>query len=202
VINAKGIDINVKNLTNPGWKKGDSLSPGDRLEISFDRIKTPLEKIAGIYNPGFPDTCYVKYDSPQGEVRGEGVQYNLSERNTISVTVPASGIVRLHTGIISCGHMGDPLGSHRTRIGKEPVYPNFTAINVEGEYCVMPDITLTGEESGIPDDGSGNGNDNDNGSVAAGGGGGGCSTGTLAVAAMFLPAAVLLGTLKTRKNRR
>jgi hypothetical protein len=156
VINAKGIDVNVRNLTDAGWKKGDALSPGDRLEISFGGIKTPLEKIAGIYNPGFPDTCYVKYEAPDGEeIRGGGVQYDLSENNTLAVTVPASAMVRLRKGLINCDHMGDPLGSHRARIGVEPVYPNFTAVNVKGVYCVMPDITLgvAVTDAGVTDDG-------------------------------------------------
>ncbi|MDR1515946.1 MAG: hypothetical protein LBS45_09635 [Synergistaceae bacterium] len=154
VINARGLDINVKNLTNPNWKIGSALNPGEKLEITFGGIKTPLEKIAGIYNPGFPDTCYVKYDSPQGEVRGEGVQYDLSENNAITAIVPASGRVELSNGIINCDHMGDPLGNHRTRPGHEPVYPNFTAINVKGAYSVMPDLSfgLGGGSGGTADE--------------------------------------------------
>jgi hypothetical protein len=182
VINAKGIGINVKNLTNPSWKKGGALNPGDRLEISFDGIKTPLEKISGIYNPGFPDTCYVKYGAAGGEVRGQGVQYNLSLKNAISVTVPASGRVELRNGVINCDHMGDPLGSHRTRPGNEPVYRNFTAVNVPGVYSVMPDIDLPGQPS-----------------QPAGGdsGGGGCGTGTPGITAL----AIIALFLKTRKRR-
>ena len=146
VINAKGIKISASNETNPAWKRGDPLNAGERLRISFDGIKTPLEKIAGIYNPGWPDTCYVSYGSPQGEVRGEGVQYDLSANNAISVIVPESGRVELTDGVIYCDHMGDPLDSHRTRPGHEPVYPNFIAINVKGVYSAMPNIVFGGED--------------------------------------------------------
>jgi hypothetical protein len=134
VINAKGININVS---------GD-ITPGASVEISFKGIKTPLEKIAAIYNPGYPDTCFVEYASSQGGVlQGRRVQYNLSEENAITVTVPESGEIKLTGGVINCDHMGDPLGSHRERIGNGPIYPNFTAANVNGRYCVMPDIILT-----------------------------------------------------------
>ncbi|MDR1471677.1 MAG: hypothetical protein LBS75_04060, partial [Synergistaceae bacterium] len=148
VINAKGVGINIANLTDPDRDPRSELKAGDRLEISFDGIRTPVEKIAGIYNPGFPDTCYVKYDSPRGEVTSQGVQYNLLETNAVTVTVPESGVVSLRNGVINCDHMGDPLGSHRKRPGKEPVYPNFTAVNVKGEYSVMPDISLSGQPGG------------------------------------------------------
>jgi hypothetical protein len=180
VINAKGIGVNLKNLT----KQGGALSPGDKLEISFDGIKTPLEKIAGIYNPGYPATCYVKYDSPQGEIRSEGVQYNLSEANKVTVTVPASGKVELTNGVIECGHLGDPLGSHRTRIGNEPVYQNLNAKSYPGGlYSTLPDITLSGQQ----DEGGNSG------------GGGGCDSGALAVAGV---AALLAVLIKTQKGRR
>jgi hypothetical protein len=185
VINAKGIGISASNETNQAWKAGDPLNPGDRLRISFDGIKTPLEKIAGIYNPGWPDTCYVRYDSPQGGVRGEGVQYDLSANNAITVTVPESGRIELTNGVICCDHMGDPLDSHRTRPGHEPVYPNFSAINVKGVYSVMPDIAFVGGESDgsgtVPADG------------AASGGGGGCYAGAGMFALAALGAVILLG---------
>ncbi|MDR2137528.1 MAG: hypothetical protein LBO68_04490 [Synergistaceae bacterium] len=167
VINAKGVDINIENVTNPAWNRGNQWNPGDKLEISFKGIKTPLEKIAGIYNPGFPDTCYVRYDSPEGETRGEGVQYSLSESNAVALTVPESGKVELSNGVIHCGHMGDPLGSHRTRPGREPVYPNFGAKNISGVYSVLPDITLS------PQSGDGSGDDQGESS------GGGCHAGFL-----------------------
>ncbi|MDR3165147.1 MAG: DUF4430 domain-containing protein [Synergistaceae bacterium] len=142
VITAKGIKINVENETNASWKAGDPLKAGDKLKISFEGIKTPLEKIAGIYNPGYPDTCYVSYRFNGEEIKSTGVQYNLSEKNEIEVTVPASGLVRLTGGVINCGHMGDPLDSHRTRIGKDQISPNFAAKNVSGVYSTLPDITL------------------------------------------------------------
>jgi hypothetical protein len=164
VINAKGVAIDIANTTNASWKPGEALNVGDKLEIRFDGIKTPLEKIAGIYNPGFPDTCYVRYDSPFGEVRGDGVQYDLSEKNAITVTVPDSLSVELSKGVIDCGHMGDPLGSHRTRPGHEPVYPNFNAKSLSGTYCVLPDILLL-----HPSD---SGGDEPGGNTTAGSGGG------------------------------
>jgi hypothetical protein len=183
VINAKGIGINVKNATNTGWSTGRPLNPGDELEITFDGIRTPLEKISGIYNPGFPDTCYVSYRTADGgEARSEGVQYDLSKKNTVKVTVPESGELKLTGGVINCDHMGDPLGSHRTRPGSEPVYPNFTAINVSGVYSTMPEIDLSG--SGAV-----------NNPGASSGGGGGCDAGALGLVGLLGLAAFLIGSL-------
>jgi hypothetical protein len=175
VINAKDIGLSAKNLTNTDWKPGNPLKAGDSVEITFDGIKTPLEKISGIYNPGFPDTCYVSYKADGGgEVRGDGVQYDLSQNNKVLVTAPASGILKLTNGVINCDHMGDPLGSHRTRPGNEPVYPNFAAINVKGVYSTMPDLVFG---SGADDNGAGSGSANNGGAAASNGSGGGCYAG-------------------------
>jgi hypothetical protein len=185
VINARGIAINVSNETNPAWRTGEPLNAGDRLEITFDGIRTPLEKIAGIYNPGFPDTCYVVYRTADGgEIRGEGTQYNLSEKNGISVTVPESGNVELVNGVINCGHMGYPLGDHRTRPGNEPVYPNFTAVNVNGTYSVMPDIVIPRLDAG----------------ANGGGGGGGCGAGAFGIAVLAVLALAYRRSHDTRRG--
>jgi hypothetical protein len=189
VINARGIGINVRNATNQGWTSGRPLNPGDELEISFDGIRTPLEKISGIYNPGFPDTCYVSYRTADGqEARGEGVQYDLSKKNTVKVTVPESGELKLTGGVINCDHMGDPLGSHRTRPGNEPVYPNFAAVNVLGVYSAMPEIDLSG--GGINNPG------------ASDGGGGGCNAGALGLVGLAAFVAGSLVITSGKKRRR
>ncbi|MDR1915322.1 MAG: hypothetical protein LBQ58_01955 [Synergistaceae bacterium] len=134
VITAKGIGITQSRKEN-----------GD-VEINFDGIKTPLEKMAGLYNPGYGGTCYVLYKrSDGGVVSGdEGVQYNLAVKNTLTVTPPQSGSLTLSGGVINCPHLGDPLGSHRTKIGHEKIYRNFEAQRIDGFYSVMPDITVTG----------------------------------------------------------
>lgn len=190
VINAKGASINVKNTSNPSWKDGDAPAPGDELEISFTGIKTPLEKLAGIYNPGFPDTCWVSYKTPQGEVaRSEGTQYDLAftERNAITVTVPSSGKVKLTNGTIHCGLFGDLPDSHRKRPGNEDVFPNLNAKNYDGLYFdVLPDVTLPREASDGNDDTGGSDKGGDGGD-----GGGGCDAGAGRLAlATLIPLAV------------
>jgi hypothetical protein len=188
VINAKGVAIGVKNLSDSAWKSGDALKAGDELEISFDGIKTPLEKISGIYNPGFPDTCYVSYETADGgEARSEGVQYNLSGNNAIKVTVPQSGRVSLTNGVINCDHMGDPLDSHRNpdKVLGAGIDPNFSSVNVKGVYCKLPDITL--------------GNSNNGGSGDGGDSGGGCDVGAWGG---FGLAALLIGSRALTARRR
>jgi hypothetical protein len=137
VLNAGGVTISVSKAE-------------DVLEIRFSGIRTPLEKIAGIYNPGYPDTCRVRYETPGGEeVKSAGVQYNLWADNAISIKIfptptPEPGKVVLENGAIECAHLGDPLGAHRTRPGKEPVYPNMNAKNIEGVYGALPAIVIDG----------------------------------------------------------
>jgi hypothetical protein len=151
VVTAKGIGITVKNKLNAGWGVGDALAEGDEIEISFTGIKTPLEKIAGKYNPGFPDSCYVLYDTQGGEqVRSAGTQYNLSvpDKNKLSVTVPASRRIDLVNGAINCGGYGSSPGGHRITVGDSVTSPNAGGANAPNVntalYSIMPDITLGG----------------------------------------------------------
>ncbi|MDR1943336.1 MAG: hypothetical protein LBQ19_00790, partial [Synergistaceae bacterium] len=109
-----------------------------------------------------------------------------SEENRITVTVPASGNAELKNGVIVCDHLGDPLGSHRTRIGHEPVYPNFRAVNVKGVYSSMPDIALSRQSE--KSDGTS--------------GGGGCAAGAPAFAGIIALAAASAKALAAKKNRR
>ena len=77
-------------------------------------------------------------------MRSDGVQYNLSEKNAVRVTVPASGAAALTGGVIYCGHMGDPLGSHRdgAKVLGKWLTPNFNAVSVPpAAYGVLPDIS-------------------------------------------------------------
>jgi hypothetical protein len=178
VINAKGIEV-----------ARDIKQNGD-VSISFRGIKTPLEKIAGIYNPGYGGTCYVEYRLPSGgTVSGDHVQYNLSDVNAVTVTPPATGSVTLTGGVIRCSHMGDPLGSHRSRIGREKVYMNQSAARHDEVYSVMPDITIgaDGGQSG-PDD--------------SGDSGGGCAAGSASttIASAFAAALAFIALRGPRRG--
>jgi hypothetical protein len=180
VIDARGVTVSVKDGTGADRRPGDALSPGEELEIAFDGIRTPLEKIAAIYNPGYPDTCYVSYKLPDGgEARSDGVQYDLSDKNAVKAVVPASGVLRLTGGTICCGHMGDPLDSHRDpeRVLGKGLTPNFSAVAVPpGRYGALPDIALGMEGAGGPENGAG---------------GGGCAAGGLGLAGFLLLGAAL-----------
>jgi hypothetical protein len=122
-----------------------------------------------------------------GEVKSAGVQYNLSESNTVKVTVPQSGKLQLTGGVINCDHMGDPLGSHRdpAKVLGAGLDPNFSAVNAKGVYCVLPDISL-GDSStpGAP-------------STGGSGGGGGCDSG-----AGLLGAALVFGCYRGGYERK
>jgi hypothetical protein len=184
VIDARGVIISVKDGTGAARLPGDVLSPGEELEITFDGIKTPLEKIAAIYNPGSSETCYVSYrtadaGAPGGsEARSAGVQYDLSEKNAVKVVVPASGVVRLTDGTIYCGHIGDLLGSHRDpeKVLGNGLTPNFSAVGAPpSRYGALPDIFLGVE----------------NANSEKGAGGGGCSAGGFGLTGFFLLSAAL-----------
>jgi hypothetical protein len=157
VVNAKGIDLNITNTSRPAWTRGQPLNAGETLQISFSGIRTPLEKISGIYNPGFQNYTYVVYKDKAGEeVRSAGTQYDLYtlSKNFVTVTVPQDGRPVLLDGYIYCRNIGSTLGSHRINVG-DYVYPNGTAsYDTENvEFAVMPDVLLApaGSQAGIVD---------------------------------------------------
>ena len=143
VLNAKGVRVNITNLSDPGWQKGDSFRCGDTALLSFDGIRTPLAKLAGIYNPS---DSYVRYKTPAGgTVDGYGDCYKLAQKNGLKITLTEPGELRLREGAIFCAHWGSPPGSHHN-IGPEGYAPNLNAPSTSTLYGALPDVTLRVED--------------------------------------------------------
>jgi hypothetical protein len=142
VIKAKGIEVVVSNKTRPG----EPLGAGDTASVKFEYLESPIAKIAGIYNPGYPDTGWVEYrDESDGIVRGEGVQYSIVYDNAIEYTVTdgdESGCV-LTGGRIHMGQMGQVVGRHRDiPVNGVPADSSAVSHNNDPYFGALPDIVL------------------------------------------------------------
>jgi hypothetical protein len=115
VIKAKGVDVTVTNETDPG----EPFKTGDTAQISILGLETPIEKMGGIYNPGYGPTNqpYIRYTNGSANFdSGKNGQYNtLTSTYTVTYTVENTDLNVL-TGQMYCGVIygaGFSLGSHR-----------------------------------------------------------------------------------------
>jgi hypothetical protein len=143
VLNARSVKVNIVNKSDPG----KLFNVGDTAQISFDGLKLQLAKIAGIYNPGYPEGNYVLYQRfDNGEfLRSRGAQYEIAfpEANMIEMEMTSVGEQRLVNGVMKTNHLGRSLGSHRftPETGIPPMDDNDAPIYVR-EYNTLPDITI------------------------------------------------------------
>ena len=147
VVKALGVGVSVENRT----RAGEPLAVGDTARITITGLQMPIEKLAGVYNPGFGSGLgAIAYESPDGTIRSSaGIsQFDVS-RGVIEYTV-ATDEAKLTGGAISMGAMGDPIGSHRA-IPAAGRAANFNAV-LHGPYLFggLPDISLL--EQVIPPD--------------------------------------------------
>jgi hypothetical protein len=144
VVNAKGLQVNIVNKSNPDWKPGEPFKLGETASVSFEGLEIPVQKIAGIYNPGYPHTQYVQYETQDGRLcLGPATQYDITSYNTVNVLLSEPGEFLLHKGRIHCGHLGSALNAHRN-ISPSGVMPNFNASEGENNplFSTLPDITF------------------------------------------------------------
>lgn len=140
-INAKAVGINITNNTHLG--KNPRI--GDSISVNFDGLELPIYKMAGIYNPGYPDTTWVEYKDKDGKtVRSGGVQYDIDRYNTMIFDMAEAGEFVLNSGQIHCGHLGSALDTHLDipLIGVSPNTQAEAGTN-SPYFCILPDITLT-----------------------------------------------------------
>jgi hypothetical protein len=144
VIDGRAVGVTVTS-SDPGWQPGDSFKVGDTAYVSFDGLKQPLPKVAGIYNPGYPDTVWVQYDSSSHyAVRSPGIQYTIKTQNRVSVPITRAGEIELTNGRIFSGYIGKPLGCHRLDPPNISVLPDFSGETHTGSvYCSLPVVVLS-----------------------------------------------------------
>ncbi|MGN0628479.1 MAG: hypothetical protein ACI4IW_02495 [Oscillospiraceae bacterium] len=156
VVSAEGITVKIENKTTPGAP----LTEGDTVRLSFVGLRLPNKKMAGIYNPGYPDTTWVYYscnadecsqngillNAEDGILKSRGAQYVVASEkyNGIEFVVSKVGTITLTNGKIHSEHMGSALGAHRLLDGTG-VKPNLDADNntENAEFSVLPDISIS-----------------------------------------------------------
>lgn len=139
VVTARGLDISIENSTNPG----EALSAGDTAKITLLGLSTPVQKIAGIYNPAFGQV-YVEYDMNGVAVKGPGSQFFISTTGSVlELPVEDSGEVVLSNGRIHSNHFGSGLDAHKN-IAAEGHGPNLNAPTIADRdyFSFLPDLVL------------------------------------------------------------
>ena len=144
VIDARKIEINVANQSNPG----KPLEIGDTATISFKGIANPVYKLATIYNPTIPNFwggkgTYVEYtnESLSDETfKGYCSQWDLATKNSFDVTFDESGDYTFTGGRIFSSWWGSQLGADKGVYGQGD--PNLNAPILERYFCQLPDFTV------------------------------------------------------------
>ncbi|MFW7431872.1 Ig-like domain-containing protein [Vagococcus carniphilus] len=149
VVDARFIEVNVENKTNPE----EDFVVGDTAKVSFKGINLPVFKLATIYNPA-PNAwggkgSFVEYKNNKSEeFKGRSGQYDLATKNSFEVELKEAGD---HTftspnGIFT-SWWGSKLGSDLAASG--PGEPNLNADMLEGYFSKMPDFTISVDEIGV-----------------------------------------------------
>ena len=143
VIDARKIEINVENKTDPG----QPLEIGDTAAVSFKGIANPVYKLATIYNPtmqawGGKGTYveYVNKELSEEPFKGYCNQWNLATKNQFEVTFQEAGSYTFSGGKIFSSWWGSQLGADKGVYGQGD--PNLSAPILERYFCDMPDFTI------------------------------------------------------------
>lgn len=148
VVNCRALDIDIVNLTRPD---ATDYQQGDTIQIYFDGLTMPVQKMAGIYNPNFPDQGWVEYHTEDGDtVRSAGAQYSAVTRSGSKLTIELTeaGEYHLLNGQIHNTHLGSSLNTHRI-IPLTGMSVNINASSGENSpyFSTLPDIRLTVKET-------------------------------------------------------
>lgn len=138
VLRAKGIEVEITNVSDAGAE----FEPGDQARITLTGVESGIEKMAGIYNPGFGAGARPKItyrDGDQSLVSNEGGQYT-SVTTPFAITYTYTGAETTLDGTISIGGMGAEWPYHR-EIPLTGKPANLNAVGM-GPYAIsaMPTI--------------------------------------------------------------
>ena len=147
VIHARAVDITLKNL----YADDGSFAVGDQVEVRISGMYLPVQKMAGIYNPNYPDRGWIEYTTADGEMhRSAGNQYTAvtasSSRITYTITedcLNENGDFVLSGGVIHNEHLGSGLGAHHV-VPLTGLAPNLNAVGGANSpyFCTLPVITI------------------------------------------------------------
>ena len=163
VITAKGVNVTINNITNPG----QALYKGDKFNIVYDTIFHPANKLAGIYNMA-AGIVYSDVDGFEGKlVGGNSSQYTFASASSAqtlsnevtwgqkgwsygvtlgnSLQIPSDYVgktLNLSGGAIYIGGYGSPYGDHRKITLEEGAAPNLNAKIKVATFGSLPNIEL------------------------------------------------------------
>lgn len=144
VIDARFIEVNIENKTNPGTP----IYAGQTANISFRGITMPVYKLATVYNPAFGDgswgseAAYVSYSNEQlGTFKGRCSQWDLATNNDFDVSFTESGRYTFTSPEeIKCTWWGSALGEDLTVSGQGN--PNLAADTHSDSFSKLPSFTI------------------------------------------------------------
>ena len=144
VVNCRGVDVEIINRTR---EDSEYFVVGDTVEISFDGLTLPVQKMAAIYNPNYPSNGWVEYIDSNGEtIKSRGDQYVAYTKDVSKLTVSSANIgeYKLIGGSLHSTHLGSPLNTHRN-IPTSGFAPNLNASTGTNSpyFCKMPEISIT-----------------------------------------------------------
>ena len=155
VVKARGINVTLTNITNPGAP----FAVGDVARIALRGMSEPVEKLAGLYNPGVPGMFgtpdlrpFIRYTNGEVNVNSSrGIQYRtLTDTFTVEYTLTDPQLNVLN-GQLHSGFMGSPMGTHRN-IPLSGVAANLNAIaHGPFPFGMLPEIVLPVVETTIPE---------------------------------------------------
>ena len=91
IVRGGRVELFVKNNTHPG----KPIATGDEVSLKLIGVYTPVQKIAGTYNPGYKSNIdgdgrvHLHYSFGDENIKNEGKQYDFSKEGaTVKFTVP------------------------------------------------------------------------------------------------------------------
>jgi len=142
VMTARPLKVTIQNVTRAGKEAG----PGDKVNVVFEGLSFPANKLSGIYN--FKAQINFSAVSEQKPIAGIANQYDITTKaNSIELDVPKDlkGGFSLYDGRIKVEGFGSPIGDHRNINPLVGANPNFTALGREGYYSIFPRIVIVKE---------------------------------------------------------
>ena len=134
--------------TAAGRQQTGDFFPGDNITVQLSGLYHPANKLAGIYN--FNAMTVYKHDG--AEVKSKGNQYTFcsaAEAQAVTVSLPedfnvaaADNKYTLEDGGIRLSNFGDPIGNHRNTSKKYGRAANFTALQRNAVFGMLPAVIL------------------------------------------------------------
>lgn len=149
VINAR--EMNYEILDTNGNKITDTtkLKAGDKINIQFNGLLNPVEKLAGVYNRNttisYKDKNGKSYKSVPGSPFGVYDFSGNPKQQLVSLTIPDNiegDELELVNGCLESNGFGSNPGSHRNLTYSQGLNPNLNADTVSGNLSSLPNIKI------------------------------------------------------------